>query len=116
MWDTQGIDNRVSRENILKEVERLVNIWNSKYYINIILYCTTGYRFQEEDCKLIDKIMQLYHADYLPVIIIQLQIYDDNDAESMKEIIRNILLKYLDIETIYKIIIKNVISKDKKIK
>ena len=40
--------------------------------------------------------MQLYHADYLPVIIIQLQIYDDNDAESMKEIIRNILLKYLD--------------------
>ena len=118
MWDTQGLDDKVSKNQILNEVKRLVDIGSEKgpdHYINIILYCTTGYRFQEEDGKLIHQIMQLYPADNLPVIITQLQIYDDDDAQTMEKIIRNILLEYLDKQTVDKIIIKNVISKDKKI-
>ena len=117
MWDTQGLDDKVSKNKILNEVQRLVEIGNKKgpdHYINIILYCTTGKRFQKEDGRLIQRIMKLYNSDNLPVIITQLQIYDDDDAEKMKTLIPKILSKYLNKQIVDKIEIKNVISKDKK--
>ncbi len=52
MWDTQGLDYKVSQEYILDEVKRIVEDGLKKgldYHINIILYCTTGERFQYED-------------------------------------------------------------------
>ena len=94
MWDTQGLDYKVSQDYILNEVKRLVNEGLKKgpdHYINIILYCTSGNRFQEEDGQLIHKIMQLYPMDNLPVIITQLQAYFAEDAKDMEDVIRKIL-------------------------
>ena len=118
MWDTQGIDYKISQDYILNEVKRIVNEGLEKgpdYYINIILYCTSGNRFQEEDGKMIYEIMKLYPMDNLPVIITQLQSYFKEDAEKMELIIRKILAKYLENQIVEKIEIKSVVAKDKKV-
>ena len=118
MWDTQGIDYKISQDYILNEVKRLVNEGLEKgpdYYINIILYCTSGNRFQEEDGKIIYEIMKLYPMDNLPVIITQLQLYFKEDAKKMELIIRKILAKYLENQIVEKIEIKSVVAKDKKV-
>ena len=56
------------------------------YYLkyHLILYCTNlnRNRFQEEEGKLIKKIMELYPSDNLPVIITQLQAYFPEDGKS----------------------------------
>lgn len=117
MWDTPGIDFKISQDSILKEIENIVNegLKNGPdHFINIILYCTRGDRFQEEEGKLIYKIMQLYPSDDLPVIITQLQSYFEDDVPEMENAIRNILYKYLDKNIVDKIEIKDVVSKDKK--
>ena len=116
MWDTQGLDYEITQEYILSEVKRLVNDGLSKgpdHYINIILYCTTGNRFQKEEGELIHKIMQLYPMDNLPVIITQLQVYIKNDQIKMEKSIREVLKAHLENQIIDKIPIKTVISKDK---
>ena len=116
MWDTPGIDFKLSPDNILKEIENIVNNGLKKgpdHFINIILYCTKGDRFQEEEGKLIYKIMQLYPSDDLPVIITQLQSYFEDDVPEMEKEIRNILYKYLDKNIVDKIEIKDVVSRDK---
>ena len=116
MWDTPGIDFKLSPDNILKEIQNIVNNGLKKgpdHFINIILYCTKGDRFQEEEGKLIYKIMQLYPSDDLPVIITQLQSYFEDDVPEMEIEIRNILYKYLDKNIVDKIEIKDVVSRDK---
>lgn len=116
MWDTPGIDFKISQDSILQEIENIVNegLKNGPdHFINIILYCTRGDRFQEEEGKLIYKIMQLYPSDDLPVIITQLQSYFEDDVPEMENAIRNILYKYLDKNIVDKIEIKDVVSKDK---
>lgn len=116
MWDTPGIDFKISQDSILKEIENIVNEGLKKgpdHFINIILYCTRGDRFQEEEGKLIYKIMQLYPSDDLPVIITQLQSYFEDDVPEMEKAIRNILYKYLEKNIVDKIEIKDVVSKDK---
>ena len=116
MWDTPGIDFKISQDSILKEIENIVNEGLKKgpdHFINIILYCTRGDRFQEEEGKLIYKIMQLYPSDDLPVIITQLQSYFKEDVPEMEKAIRNILYKYLDNNIVDKIEIKDVVSKEK---
>jgi len=118
MWDTQGLDYKISQEYILKEVKKLVEMGlknGPDHYINIILYCTSGNRFQEEDGKLIYEIMKIYPMDNLPVIITQLQSYFLEDAKKMEIIIRDILKKYLDYKIVEKIQIKSVVSRDKKV-
>ena len=80
MWDSAGIDFKRNPEVILNEIKNLVNNGLKEgpdSYINIILYCTNanGKRFQKEEGGLIQKIMQLYPSDNLPVIITQLQAY-----------------------------------------
>ncbi len=118
MWDTQGIDYKISQEYILNEVKRLVNEGLQKgpdYYINIILYCTSGNRFQEEDGQIIHEIMKLYPMNNLPVIITQLQSYFTEDAKKMELIIRKILAKYLENQIVEKIEIKSLVAKDKKV-
>ena len=118
MWDTQGLDYKISQEYILKEVKKLVEMGlknGADHYINIILYCTSGNRFQEEDGKLIYEIMKIYPMDNLPVIITQLQSYFFEDAKKMEIIIRDILKKYLDYKIVEKIQIKSVVSRDKKV-
>ena len=63
MWDTQGLDYKISQAYILNEIKRLVEEGLKKgpdHYINLILYCTKGDRFQEEDGQLINEIMKLY--------------------------------------------------------
>lgn len=116
MWDTQGLDYEISQDYILNEVKRLVNDGldnGPDHYINIILYCTTGNRFQKEDGELIHKIMKLYPMDNLPVIITQLQVYFKSDQQKMESIIRKILKEHLESNIVEKIPIKTVISKDK---
>ena len=116
MWDTQGIDYEISIDYILTEVERIVNKGLEKgpdNYINIILYCTTGNRFQKKDGELIQKIMKLYPMDNLPVIITQLQVYFKIDQLNMEKTIREILKKYLEYQIVEKIPVKTVISRDK---
>ena len=101
MYDTQGLDYEISQDYILSEVKRIVKEGLKKgpdNYINIILYCTTGNRFQKEDGELIQKIMKLYPMDNLPVIITQLQVYFKGDQLKMEKIIQETLKKYLEIK------------------
>jgi predicted GTPase len=117
MWDTQGIDYEITQNYILDEVTKLVNDGLEKgpdHYINIILYCTTGNRFQKEDGELIHQIMKLYPMENLPVIITQLQAYFKEDQKKMEKIIPQILKDHFDSNIIEKIPIKSVISRDKK--
>ena len=116
MWDTQGVDYKRNPEVILNEIKNLVNngLKNGPdSYINIILYCTNvaGNRFQEEEGKLIRRIMELYPSDNLPVIITQLQAYFPEIAKEMEKAIREILAKYLEEHILKKIEIKNVLSR-----
>ena len=118
IWDTQGLDYKISQKYILNEVKRIVDEGLKKgpdHYINVILYCTCGNRFQEEDGQLIHEIMKLYPMDNLPVIITQLQAYFAEDAKRMEKIIRKILSNYLENKIVEKIEIKSLISRDKKV-
>ena len=118
MWDTQGIDYNITQEKILNEVKRIVDEGLEKgpdHYINIILYCTYGNRFQKEDGQLIHKIMKLYPMDNLPVIITQLQSYFKEDSKRMEIIIRKILSNYLENKIVKKIEIKSLIARDKQV-
>ena len=115
MWDTQGLDYKITQEYILNEVKRLVEEGLKQgpdHYINIILYCTTGDRFQDEDGQLIYEIMKLYPSDNLPVIITQLKAYFKNKSKEMEKIIREILENYLDHQIVKKIEIKSIVSRD----
>lgn len=117
MWDTQGLDYKISQKYILNEIKRLVDYGLKRgpdHYINIILYCTSGDRFQNEDGQLIYEIMKLYPLDNLPVVITQLQSYFKKKAKKMEEIIRKILDNYLDHQIVEKIEIKSVVARDYK--
>ena len=115
MWDTPGLDYKTTQAYILNEIKRLVDDGLKKgpdHYINIILYCSQGDRFQEEDGQLIKEIMKLYPMDNLPVIITQLQAYFYQKAIEMEEIIRGVLEKYLESEIVKKIEIKSIVARD----
>ena len=115
MYDTPGLDYQVTQEKILDEVKRIVEDGLKKgpdHYINIILYCTSGNRFQEDDGKLIYNIMSLYPSDNLPVIITQLQAYFKSQSKKMEETIRKVLDKYLDHKIVQKIEIRSIVSRD----
>ena len=117
MWDTQGLDYKISQEYILNEVKRIVEDGLNKgpdHFINIILYCTTGERFQDEDGQLIYEIMKLYPSDNLPVIITQLQAYFIDRVKEMEKTIRNILSNYLDSKIAEKIEIRDIVARDQK--
>ena len=116
MWDTPGLDDKISKDHILKEIQRLIEDGSQQgpdHYINIILYCTSGLdqRFQKEDEELIKAIMKIYPFDNLPVIITQLKSYMPLMAENMEKVIRNVLKKY-DEKIVEKIEIKSIISRD----
>ena len=117
MWDTQGLDYKVTQEFILNEIKRLVEDCRKKgpdHYINIILYCTHGFddRFQNEDGELIYEIMKLYPLDNLPVVITQLQSYLKLKAKKMEKTIRGVLDNYLDHKIVEKIEIKSIVARD----
>ena len=115
MWDTQGLDYKITQEYILNEVKRIVEDGLKQgpdHYINIILYCTTGDRFQDEDGQLIYEIMKLYPSDNLPVIITQLKSYFKNKSKEMEKIIREILENYLEHQIVKKIEIRSIVSRD----
>ena len=115
MWDTQGLDYKIYQEYILNEVKRIVEESLKKgpdYYINIILYCTNGERFQDEDGQLIYEIMKLYPSDNLAVIITQLQAYFINRVKRMEKKIRDILSNYLDSKIEDKIEIRDIVARD----
>jgi len=117
MWDTQGLDYKISQEFILNEVKRIVEDGLKKgadHFINIILYCTTGERFQDEDGQMIYEIMKLYPSDNLPVIITQLQAYFIDRVKEMEKTIRIIFSNYLDNKIAEKIEIRDVIARDQK--
>lgn len=60
IWDTVGLDYKLSIENILNNVKWIVELSRKKgfdYYINIIFYCIMRDRFQEENGNLIKEIM-----------------------------------------------------------
>lgn len=93
MWDTIGVSYGIPQQQVLNEIRRLVDEGISKgidNYINVIFYCNKDDRFQEEDAKLINKIMKIYPMDNLPVIITQSQAYFQEDSNEMKKIIRKI--------------------------
>ena len=116
MWDTQGLDYKITQQYILSEIKRIVEQGLNNgpdNYINVILYGTRGDRFQEEDGKLIYEIMRLYPADNLPVIITQLQAYIKEDVDKMKKKIREILQRHLETDIVNKIEIKDIISRAK---
>ena len=115
MWDTRGLDYNITQEFILNEVKRIVEDGLKKgpdHYINIILYCTSGNRFQNEDGQLIYEIMKLYPSDNLPVVITQLQAYFKKRAQEMEGTIRNVLDNYLDHKIVQKIEIKSIVARD----
>ena len=115
MWDTQGLDYKITQEFILNEVKRLVEDGLKQgpdHYINIILYCTSDDRFQDEDGQLIYEIMKLYPSDNLPVIITQLKAYFKDQSKEMEGIIRQILENYLEHKVVEKIEIRSIISRD----
>ena len=115
MWDTQGLDYNNTLETILNEIKRLVKDGIDKgpdNFINIILYCTQGQRFENGDGQLINEIMKLYPFDNLPVVIVQLQSDRKKRAKKMEEAIRNILIKYLEPKIVEKIEIKSILSRD----
>ena len=115
MWDTQGLDYKITQELILNEVKRIVEEGLKKgpdHYINIILYCTSGNRFQDEDGQLIYEIMKLYPSDNLPVIITQLQAYFKRQSKKMEETIRKVLENYLDNKIVQKIEVRSIVSRD----
>ena len=117
MWDTQGLDYKISQEFILNEVKRIVENGLKQgpdHYINIILYCVLGEKFQEEDGQLIYEIMKLYPSDNLPVIITQLQAYFIKRAKKMEGKIREILSKYLDKSIVDKIQIRDIVAKEER--
>ena len=119
MWDTQGLDYKISQEFILNEVKRIVEDGLKQgpdHYINIILYCTSTAleRFQDEDAQLIYEIMKLYPSDNLPVIITQLQAYFIERAKNMQKEIRKILSNYLDKSIVDKIEIRDIVAKEHK--
>ena len=117
MWDTQGLDYKISQEFILNEVKKIVEDGLKKgpdHFINIILYCTTGERFLDKFGQLIYEIMKLYPSVNLPIIISQLQAYFIDRVKEMEKTIRNILLNYLDSKIAEKIEIRDVIARDQK--
>ena len=117
MWDTQGLDYKISQEFILNEIQQIVENGLKQgpdHYINIILYCTSGERFQNEDAQLIYEIMKLYPSDNLPVIITQLQAYFFERAKKMQKTIREILSKYLDKSIVDKIKIRDIVAREEK--
>ena len=117
MWDTQGLDYKISLDFILNEVNRIVENGLKQgpdHYINIILYCTSGERFQDEDAQLIYEIMKLYPSDNLPVIITQLQAYLIERAKNMEKAIRRILYKYLDKSIVDKIEIRDIVAREER--
>ena len=116
MWDTPGLDDKVSKDDILKEIQRLIEDGSQQgpdHYINIILYCTFGLdqRFQKEDEELIKEIMKIYPFENLPVIITQLKSYMPLIAHNMEKVIRDVLKKY-DEKIVEKIEIKSIVSRD----
>ena len=118
MWDTPGTDPKKSQHELLNEIKKLVNDGLNRgpdHFINIILYCVNneGKRFFEEEGKFIQKIMELYPFDNLPVIIAQLQSFDTEGAINLSKTIREILLKYLDEKIVNKIEIKRVLARKK---
>ena len=118
MWDTQGLDYKISQEFILNEVKNIVENGLKKgpdHYINIILYCITGERFHDEDGQLIYEIMKLYPSDNLPVIITQLQSYFIERAKNMQKEIRAFLYNYLDKSLADKIEIRDIVARDRKV-
>ena len=80
------------------------------HYINIILYCSKGDRFQKEDALMVKEIMRLYPMDNLPVIITQLQTYFEEEATQMENAIREILENHLEHKIVQKIEIASIIS------
>ena len=117
MWDTQGLDYKISQEFILNEIKRIVENGLNQgpdHYINIILYCTADERFQNEDAQLIYEIMRLYPSDNLPVIITQLQAYFIERAKLMQKTIREKLSKYLDKSIADKIEIRDIVAREQK--
>ena len=117
MWDTQGLDYKISQEFILNEVNRIVENGLKQgpdHYINIILYCITAERFQDDDARLIYEIMKLYPSDNLPVIIAQLQAYFIPRAKLMQKTIRNILSRYLNKSIVDKIEIRDIVAREEK--
>ena len=106
-----------SLDFILNEIKRLVNIGKDKvpeHYINIILYCREGNRFENIEGQLIYEIMKIYPFDNLPVVIIQLQSCSKGKAQIKEKEIRDIFDKYLDHKIVQKIEIKNILSQDDK--
>ena len=117
MWDTPGLDYETNQAFILKEIKRLVEDGLKRgpdHYINIILFCSKGDRFQKQDGQLIAEIMKLYPMDNLPVIITQLQAYFLNRSIEMEKKIRKILENYFDSKIVEKIEIKSIVSRDLK--
>ena len=117
MWDTPGLDYKIKQSDILNEIKRIVDKGLEKgpdHYINLILYCNKGDRFQEEDAQMIKEIMKLYPFDNLPVIIAQLQSYLQEDAKEMENTIREILQNYLEHKIVKKIEIASIIARDKR--
>ena len=117
MWDTQGLDYKVTLKYILSEITRMVQEGLKRgpdHFINIILYCTSGDRFQNEDGQLIYEIMRLYPLENLPVVITQLQSYFKKRAKIMEATIRKILENYLDPKLVEKIEIRSIVSRDYK--
>ena len=115
MWDTQGLDYKISQEFILNEIKRIVENGLKQgpdHYINIILYCTIDERFQNEDAQLIHEIMKIYPSDNLPVIITQLQAYFIKRAKNMQKAIREKLSNYLDKSISEKIEIRDIVARE----
>lgn len=115
MWDTQGLNDTISQVFILNEIKRLVDEGLKKgpdHYINIILYCFEGKRFEKKDGQLIHEIMKLYPMDNLPVYIVRLQAFFKEQEIKMEQATREVLTNYLENKIVQKIEIMSIIARD----
>lgn len=119
LWDSQGIDKE--KYHISKAVESVKNLINiasinndPDKFIHCIWYCVSGQRFEESERESLIELMKIYDDDTLPIIIVYTEAYNEEDADSVCEEIRNVLKEKINKNK--EINICQVVAKNKEIK
>ena len=115
LWDSQGIDKSSYDINQLKNsVVNLINnnaqANNPDDFIHCIWYCVSEHRFEEVERDFLIKLMEIYHDETLPIIIVYTQCIYEGAGEKMRKEIEKICMKRNR-----KIKIIPILAKDKKV-
>ena len=81
------------QNDTLGEITNNLNINDPNEHIHCIIYCTTSNRIFEDELKVILKIREVYDGKKLPIVIACTRATDEEDVESKKKAINDILSK-----------------------